>query len=70
MVGELVAFISFLSLSVSVFLESVKHLIDVVFIIPKQESNSEEIFTAHGHGKFYLKRIFVYKIPKVFRTYT
>ncbi|CAM4804974.1 unnamed protein product [Rotaria magnacalcarata] len=48
-VGELVAFVSFLSLSISVFLESIKHLIDVVFIIPKRESNSSAIFTAHGH---------------------
>lgn len=54
MVGELVAFISFLSLSVSVFLESVKHLIDVVFIIPRRESNASALFTAHGHGKFNL----------------
>ncbi|CAM4740320.1 unnamed protein product [Rotaria magnacalcarata] len=48
-VGELVAFISFLSLSVSVFLESVKHLIDVVFILPQRENNSTALFTAHGH---------------------
>ncbi|CAF2770421.1 unnamed protein product [Rotaria sp. Silwood2] len=47
-VGELVAFISFISLSVSVFLESVKHLVDVIFIIPKQESNSSKVYTAHG----------------------
>lgn len=51
-VGELVAFISFLSLSVSVFLESVKHLIDVIFIIPRRESNATALFTAHGHGTF------------------
>lgn len=48
-VGELVAFVSFLSLSVSVFLETVKHLIDVVFIIPKRESNSSKVLSAHGH---------------------
>lgn len=52
MVGELVAFISFLSLSVSVFLESVKHLIDVIFILPQRESHGEEKLKAHGHGKF------------------
>lgn len=48
-VGELVAFISFLSLSISVFLETVKHLIDVVFIIPKREFNSSKVLSAHGH---------------------
>ncbi|CAF3591783.1 unnamed protein product [Rotaria sordida] len=48
-VGELVAFVSFLSLSVSVFLESLKHIIDVIFVIPKQESNSSKLHTAHGH---------------------
>ncbi|CAF3580458.1 unnamed protein product [Rotaria sp. Silwood1] len=48
-VGELVAFISFLSLSISVFLESIKHIIDVLFVIPKRETNSSALFTAHGH---------------------
>jgi hypothetical protein len=45
-VGELVAFIAFFSLSISVFLESMKHIIDVVFVIPKGENNSAT------HGKF------------------
>ncbi|CAF1321650.1 unnamed protein product [Rotaria sordida] len=48
-VGELVAFVSFLSLSISVFLESIKHIVDVIFVIPKRESNSSALFTAHGH---------------------
>jgi hypothetical protein len=52
-VGELVAFIAFFSLSISVFLESIKHIIDVIFVIPKQESNSTILFTAHGHGKLF-----------------
>ena len=51
-VGELVAFISFLSLSISVFLESIKHLIDVVVFIPKRENESTLVLTAHGHGQF------------------
>jgi len=45
-VGELVAFIAFFSLSISVFLESIKHIIDVVFVIPNRENNSAT------HGKF------------------
>ncbi|CAF0959064.1 unnamed protein product [Adineta steineri] len=48
-VGELVAFISFFSLSISVFLESIKHLVDVIFVIPERETNSSTLFTAHGH---------------------
>jgi hypothetical protein len=48
-VGELVAFISFFSLSISVFLESMKHIIDVIFLIPKGDNST--VFTAHGHGK-------------------
>ncbi|CAF3055391.1 unnamed protein product [Rotaria sp. Silwood2] len=52
-VGELVAFVCFLSLSISVFLESIKHIIDVVIVIPKRESNSSALFTAHGHEHFH-----------------
>ena len=55
-VGELVAFIAFLSLSISVFLESLKHIIDIIFVIPKQESNSTILFTAHGERKFCERR--------------
>ena len=51
-VGELVAFVSFLSLSVSVFLEMLKHLVDVVFIIPTRENNSLTLLTPHGNGQF------------------
>ncbi|CAF1275302.1 unnamed protein product [Didymodactylos carnosus] len=50
-VGELIAFISFCSLSVSVFMESIKHVIDIIFVLPRREYNST-IFTAHGHGKY------------------
>ena len=56
-VGELVAFISFLSLSISVFLESVKHMSDVIFAIPKQENNHSDLYTGHGHGRFAHGRI-------------
>ncbi|UJR36563.1 hypothetical protein I4U23_029282 [Adineta vaga] len=49
-VGELVAFVGFFSLSISVFLESLKHLYDVTFVIPKQEKNCSVTYTAHGHG--------------------
>ena len=49
-VGEVIAFIAFLSLSITVFLESIKHMVDVAFIIPKRESDDAARFTAHGHG--------------------
>ncbi|UJR09553.1 hypothetical protein I4U23_013789 [Adineta vaga] len=52
-VGELVAFICFISLSISVFLESIKHLIDVVFLIPQQEKNTTSLPTAHNHALIY-----------------
>ncbi|CAF0998217.1 unnamed protein product [Adineta steineri] len=47
--GELVAFIGFISLSISVFLESIKHLVDVIFVIPQQENNSTVLHAAHSH---------------------
>ena len=49
-VGEVIAFIAFLSLSISVFSESIKHMIDVMFIIPQRESDDAAWFTAHGYG--------------------
>lgn len=49
-VGELVAFISFLSLSVSVFLESLKHVFDIIVVYPSREKNNSIVLTAHGKG--------------------
>jgi hypothetical protein len=50
-VGELVAFVSFLSLSISVFLESVKHLVDILIVFPQRENGSDVLLTAHGDGQ-------------------
>lgn len=47
-VGELVAFVSFLSLSVSVFLESLKHVFDIIVVYPSREKNNSIVLTAHG----------------------
>lgn len=48
--GELVAFVSFLSLSISVFLESLKHVFDIIVVFPLKEKNTSVILTAHGKG--------------------
>lgn len=42
---------SFFSLSISVFLESLKHLIDVIWILQKQENQTNTMFLSeHSHG--------------------
>ena len=49
--GELVAFICFIALSVSVFFESIKHVINVIFVNSQRENNSTSSFPVHNHGK-------------------
>ncbi|CAF0941425.1 unnamed protein product [Adineta ricciae] len=47
--GELVAFICFIALSVSVFFESIKHVVNVIFVNSQRENNSTSLFSAHSH---------------------
>ena len=56
-VGELVAFVSFLALSLSVFLESLKHVFDIVVIYPSKEENASITLTAHGSGEVALRSV-------------